>query len=74
MRFASRRTSTVFFNYPWGRTAIKVASVFHQEPEPYNHTRSMEGYSDPSPMPLYSASGYGGDYGPGDGTYSVELI
>jgi hypothetical protein len=68
-------TSAVFFNYPWGPDSYQGTSKtgFHQDLEPYSHTRSMEAYSEPSPMPLYSANGYGGDYGPGDGTYIVEL-
>jgi hypothetical protein len=67
--------STVFFNYPWGSDSYQGnKNGFQQELDPYNHTRSMETYSEPSPMPLYSASGYGGDYSPVDGTYTMELI
>lgn len=62
-------TSTVFFNYPWGADSYQGNKIgFQQELEPYNHTGGVETYSEPSPMPLYSASGYGDGYGPVDGT------
>jgi hypothetical protein len=69
-------TSTVFFNYPWGADGFQGGNKFgfQHEPEAYNHKAGMEPYSEPSPTPLYSAAGYGGGYGPVDGTYSVGPI
>jgi hypothetical protein len=69
-------TSTVFFNYPpWGPDSYQGNKIgYQQEIESYSHTMAMETYSESSPVPLYSAGGYGGSYGPVDGTYSVGLI
>jgi hypothetical protein len=65
--------TSVFFNYPWGTDSYQGNKIgFQQELEPFN--QGMETYSDPSPPTLYSASGYGGGYGPVDGTYSVGEI